>query len=379
MNVVHISLTPLAGAPIRLVECLNQTDSVKARLIVFKPGQYKTRTYPGDLAWEKDREECLDLISNADILHFHHVLDLHANSFGIDFTRIARRGCRVVWQFHSHPEVVFQHCQGHAQIIKSDEVPQLVVGQFQERFYPFAKVVPNLVPIFSENHSPQPGKEKKIVFAPTSWNKGRESRWNTKGAAETIFETEQALIFRSTKLKVLQDVSLARVLRERREALLSIDEVFTGSYHLSSLESLAVGTPVIAYLDPRTVRTVKMLTGADKLPWVNCTINTLRKSLKSLTLPFAGLERRGRESRAWMEKYWRPERMTRHYLDAYQNLIDFGKVMDERESADRRVSVLESPEIQAADLAWKREMELYYSKKRKPGHFYTWLARWFNR
>ena len=60
--VVHLALSPLAGSPIRIVEALNRHTNVEARLIVLKPNIYGSRTFAGDLGWDSDKEQAIELL-----------------------------------------------------------------------------------------------------------------------------------------------------------------------------------------------------------------------------------------------------------------------------------------------------------------------------
>lgn len=83
MLVVHLTYTPLAGAPIRIVNALNAFTNVKARLINLNPNAYNSRVFPEDLIWQQDKNIALSLISAADIIVCHHPMDLVNNKFGI--------------------------------------------------------------------------------------------------------------------------------------------------------------------------------------------------------------------------------------------------------------------------------------------------------
>ena len=76
IKVIHFSITPLAGSPIRIVKALTEHTDVKARLVVLQPHAYGERTFENDLTWEHDREEALSLLEEADIIHLHHYMDL---------------------------------------------------------------------------------------------------------------------------------------------------------------------------------------------------------------------------------------------------------------------------------------------------------------
>ena len=53
MLIVHISYTPLAGSPIRIVNSINKHTVLKARLLNLDPNNYNKRIFEEDLIWEK--------------------------------------------------------------------------------------------------------------------------------------------------------------------------------------------------------------------------------------------------------------------------------------------------------------------------------------
>lgn len=80
MLIVHIAFSPLAGAPIRIVNALNAYTNMHARLINTNPAGYGKRTFPEDLIWkEANKEECLELISKADIIQCYHWIDFDSD------------------------------------------------------------------------------------------------------------------------------------------------------------------------------------------------------------------------------------------------------------------------------------------------------------
>ena len=48
MICVHVSYTPLAGSPIRIVNALNKWTDIKARLINLNPNIYGDRVFEED-------------------------------------------------------------------------------------------------------------------------------------------------------------------------------------------------------------------------------------------------------------------------------------------------------------------------------------------
>ena len=71
IRVIHLAITPVAGSPWNTVTALKAHSNVDARLIVLNPTAYGSRTFPNDLVWENNRDECLTVLAAADIVHLH--------------------------------------------------------------------------------------------------------------------------------------------------------------------------------------------------------------------------------------------------------------------------------------------------------------------
>jgi len=149
-KVIHIALTPLAGSPIRIVRALNTHTNIAARLLTVN--EYSSATgfsFPADLCWwmKEDRAAFSQALEAADVIHLHHWMDLENNPLGINFSRHLSRGKKIIRQFHSNPKAVAHHARTPPDTILGDPLPQLTIPQLHERFYPRARIVPNIVPI----------------------------------------------------------------------------------------------------------------------------------------------------------------------------------------------------------------------------------------
>jgi hypothetical protein len=331
MRTAHFALTPLAGSPIRIVNALNRHTSIRARLVTHDTRAYGPRTFEEDIDWRTGKEQALDALEQADVIVLHHFIDLSDNPFGIDFGRQIGRGKKVVRQFHAAPATIARTFGCDVARILSDPLPQLVVAQYHERHYPRARPVPLLVPIDDEAYTPLEGRPDgngprdpvRIFYGPTFAASAWSSRWDTKGAPET-----RRLLKRLERgpgrivAVVSRDLPHARSLAERRRSDIVIDEMVTGSFHTSSLESLAQGVPTFAYLDRRTMRTLMELTGTLDLPWMNFRLEEAEGPLRALAAD-ADLRRElGRNSRRWMERYWREDTLVGHYERAIADVLE---------------------------------------------------------
>lgn len=325
MKIAHISITPLAGSPIRIINAINKTSTFQARLITFDIQAYGERVFENDLDWKKQREESISVLESADILHFHHFFDFTNNVFNIDFTKFKGKKIR---QYHTSPYTIAKNIGIIPENIINDEIPQLVISQFHERYYPRAVLVPNIIPIFDQDYSPAlndfPKSSKYIFFSPTASISVFDSRWDTKGAPETIKLVNQIVQNTALDLEVISNQPHKKVLHAKKNSYISIDEVVTGSYHISSLESLSQGVPTLCYLDKRTEAIVREITSCyeDPLPWLNFHLTKMDRPIKKLINDINLRNELGKNSRQWVEKYWNEGEMIKFYLNAYINLVE---------------------------------------------------------
>ena len=328
MKIVHISHTPVAGQPLIIVNALNRHTPHQARLITFDIAFYGSRTFDYDIDWQLERETALEILESADIIHLHQYWDLVENEFGIDFTRYERGGTRLIRQFHSVPSLLNAGDQELADEIAGSDVPLLALSHHQERYYPHARVVPLMVPVMDKRYLPveslPSSTEKSILFSPTTFVSAAESRWDSKGAPETL-----ALLYGCAEIvpkvavNFVHDMPHGLLLEQRRNSYLAVDDIVTGTYHTTSLESLSMGVPVLAYLDSRVAENVRHISGClVPLPWVDFHLHEARGALIELLRDGELRAELGQYSRSWMEKYWNDKALIQFYVDAYVDLID---------------------------------------------------------
>ncbi|CAH2790813.1 MAG: hypothetical protein CBCREVIR_1328 [Candidatus Burkholderia crenata] len=139
MKVVHIFNTPIAGSPGNIVSALNRLTDVQARHIVSNSSAYSNRTFAVNIDW-KTQQQALDVIAHADVIQVHQFFSLD-ETFGPTFRQ---RDKKIIKQYHSAPDFWAKGDAGLIERIVYQDVPQLVIAQGPERYYPFARVVPNV-------------------------------------------------------------------------------------------------------------------------------------------------------------------------------------------------------------------------------------------
>ena len=336
MNVVHISNTPVAGSPGNIVSALNRLTNIRARHIVFNSSAYRTRTFAVDIDWKTGREEALDAIASADIIHLHQFFSLD-ETFGPGFQ--SRFGTKkLIRQYHSAPDL---WAKGDAALIAgivNEAMPQLVIAQGPERYYPFARVVPNVIPLYDPRYLPmEPPEGLPIVaFSPSGRASAWKTRWETKGTPQTLALLRKLQREGLCELQVIVDTPHDECLRMRQRAAIVIDECVTGNYHQSGLEALSQGKPTLGYLDQRVQAQIRKLTGATELPWIDVRLEEAEQPLRDLLASRSLRTALGAASRTWMETYYDDAKLIQHFHRAYLDLFEaperFGVARFESES-----------------------------------------------
>jgi hypothetical protein len=316
-KVLHLSKTPIAGSPGIISRMINLYSSWTSIIHVTR----KTLS-AGDFSidYQQSIEENMlkDNIEDADIIHFH-------NSGPREWS--LKAGKPFVIQLHSEPKVMNRLAK---------EYPNncVTIAQKHAILYQTLPAVPNLIPVFDEMYCRNGSGDENIihiVYAPTSRAEplSYENTCQGKGYLKTldVLSRIKNYYLEKVRISILTQKSKEEILRAKGTADIVIDECVTGGYHLSSLEALSLGAVTIANLMPEVKQLIYKITGSnsDNLPWVNCSIEKLDETLEKLIelklnnpKAFAELKRKGR---LWMEEYWNPATLVKHYTSLYNRTL----------------------------------------------------------
>jgi hypothetical protein len=321
---VHISVTPLAGAPSDIVKAINLSEEWRAVSFVLYPNAYGPRIYQGSNSVVDNVALFHESVDRADLIHLHHYFDLERNGFGIDFKKVATQK-PVVMHFHSHPDFVCRHAD-----VASDELyrPQLthaVVAQHQERFYPTA--TPLRTPIWPESIELSEAKKasKKIIyFNPTSDVEPHEGRWETKGGKSFVQLLQNSVLPERFELRVFRgNLRYEDALSEIAGADFVIDDLFTGGIHRTSIEGLAYGKIVFCRIDERTKLFYKSSYGQIP-PVVAVSAKALPRAIEALSNNQPILDRLCITGKIYFELVYNQLSIMKEYCNFYNSLISGG-------------------------------------------------------
>lgn len=367
MLVVHVSLTPLAGSPIRIVSALNRHTSVRARLVNRAPGAYGARRFPEDLDWTADGDEARAEIARADVVHFHHWFEFGSvrNPFQFDFLGAMKPGARHVMHWHSSPEFTARNAGVDAEHLLAAPLPQFVVAQYHERYYPNALPVPLIVDHARSAIPPErdAGAVPHVVFTPSQSLSWHAERWETKGKPEVAGVLRRLQRRGILRASIEQELPFDACQRLRATADIVIDDVVTGSFHTTSLEALSMGKPTICWLDARARAVLSELTGTTDLPIVDAPLHALERVLVELCAQRALLHRLGRYAHDWMREYYREEDMVARYVRAYDELIATGFLA--RPARDAHGTARDWLNAGLPDLIWSARRRRFHPHRLK--------------
>jgi hypothetical protein len=303
MKILHLSETTLSGSPIRISNLVNKYTEHESRHMVWHRKVFN-RVFPCDLVGEEmtpvDREYWLHW---ADIVCFHNIYDK-----------------QTLFKYHlipKKPSVIQIHSPREdfdAKSVIDSKLPIAVIAQFHVRQWPEKSfIVPNVVDINDPSYVPINRKNSSpiISFAPSN---GNGKGWNNKGYSTVDFFLKRQREFQYQKIF---NRPFEECLKMKSFADIGIDDIHTGSYHLSCLEYLALGVATICYTDDQTDRVVKDITGCSKLPWIHRGKDNIVAPLHQALQQHQAL---GMASRKWMETYWNPKILCDHYIKMYESL-----------------------------------------------------------
>lgn len=316
MKILHLSDTTLSGSPIRLSNLYAKYSEHESRYITSTP-VIQDRVFPCDMvADDMTNDELEYWLDWADILHFHN--------------RWKRQEIfqRVPFKYKKKPSLIQIHSprlsEDFTQEVKSKK-PLAIISQYHPREWKkeLKYIIPNVVDIYDDNHICNPSKyghaSPIVGYAPSNWNaKG----WDNKGYGFMNDFLKRLEMFKGA-------ITYQRIIRKpwleamfmKQSCHVGIDEVVTGSYHLSSLEFLAMGCATFAYLDEQTEAVCKETIGADHLPWINVQESEFKSRFRQL-LQEENWDEIGIDSRKWMEKYYDPRRLCEIYTNMYTQVLE---------------------------------------------------------
>lgn len=312
MKILHLSDTTLSGSPFRIASLFDKYTEHTVRHIVWEAVTHSTRVFPVDLIGSMmSREAIQALMDEADVIHYHNRWQ-RQNIF--QKTGIKPPKKPSVIQIHSPRD-----SENFSEEIASG-VPLAVIAQYHVRQWPELRFeIPNVVDIHDPLMVPKERPKRTrpfISYAPSSQTgKG----WNDKAYSVVNPVLRRMWLKHEIIYDRIVNTPFEAAMARKTLADIGIDEVATGSYHLSSLEYLSMGVACFAHIDAQTEAAIKRVTGCTELPWIRSDAKQFTTKLLQ-TIKESEWKTLGNNSRRWMENFWNPQALCNHYLNMYEAL-----------------------------------------------------------
>jgi hypothetical protein len=257
------------------------------------------------------KEEILKWFDWADVIHYHNRYSTQKIFKNHDLKPPKKPS---LIQIHSPRE-----SEDFSDVLQSG-VPIATIAQYHERQWPEKRfIVPNVVDIHDPLHMPIEKPNRVLPFISYSPSNAVCKGWDDKSYSTVSPVLRRMSVNREIIYHKIFNMPHTECLKVKQNANIGIDEVTTGSYHMSSLEFLSMGVACMGRLDAQCEKTVKDLTGADWLPWVMSSTTNFKSDLIKL-IRTRGYIEAGKKSREWMEKYWNPEAICSFFTELYESL-----------------------------------------------------------
>lgn len=312
MKILHLSDTTLSGSPIRIVNLFKKYTNHEVSHIVWEPVAHRYRVFPTDkIGPQMSRDEIQAELESADVIHYHN---RWARQRLFHTTGLTPPKKPSVIQIHSPRD-----SENFSEEIDSG-IPLAVIAQYHVRQWPeLTFEIPNVVDIHDPTMVP---KERSklgiplISYAPSNWNaKG----WDDKGYSVIHPILKRMWLHHEIFYDRIVQAPFEEAMKRKQASHLGVDEIVTGSYHLSSLEYLSMGIACFANIDPLTEAAIKRVTGCVHLPWIVANPENFHMKLREI-LWKKNWRDLGVMARNWMEFFWAPQQLIGHYERMYAAL-----------------------------------------------------------
>jgi len=330
MRILHIARSNLAGAPYHISSFLNKYSNFENKCLA----SLKNENAEYDIAWrwkdkriQEDIKQFRKLLDWCDILHIHNQPPLMNGSRGWEMLDNFKKP--IVMQVHSEPnkvESIYNNLCQHFTISALLVIAQYhAVHMFTENFFP----VRNAIDIYDEYLMPTQNNNDLLHITYSPSNKVSlerlQSKWKSTWAYKSYPEVMNTLTDLEKKeiitYEVFDNVPFRQSLLRRQKGDIHIDDIYTGSYHKSSLEGLSQGKVVFANIKDWMFNFLKDFLHCEFIPWVVTDKESLESNIQLFNDNRKLLKEKKSESRSWMVEYWNPQLIVNDYYNIYKELV----------------------------------------------------------
>ncbi len=321
--VVHITPTPLVGAPYQISNAINSyaQDFESVVLCLNDYPSSLAGVFPNQMIFFNKKNYFLieRILAKASIIHIHNFYD---GEIIKNISKVAgdKNKARFIYQVHSPTRegpIFYDNFTSFVDVVFDKK---FVVGQYQPRLYQDFIPVPNIVGDSANISIAENDAKTNILFSPAHNRTG--GRWNDKYSKtldEAMLSIQQLQL---ANIIQVSNVNQYELFNLRKQCQISIDEIVTGGFHQISLEALACGNAVINNADCLSMMQLSYFAKNHELPpFINANENSINKVLTELLFNKDKLAYYQQSSFDYFNKNLRVEHLINFYLDEYRELV----------------------------------------------------------
>ncbi|MFK4751992.1 hypothetical protein [Oceanobacter antarcticus] len=312
-KIVHISPTPLVGAPGKIALAQRQTGKESICFILSDyPSSgplYQKFSSNSILLTEDNSDFFYEKISGADVVHIHNFIpDKHEK-------KIRSSIGESLLVYHAHSPLR----EGPLFYDRSTQLSydvKLVVGQHWGRLHTEHIAVPNIIFDTPSINLRKEGELLKVMYSPTHKHKGR---WTSKGSSKLDKVLDGLLSCKMIELiRPKKPVSPYELFQLRRTCHLTIDEIITGGFHQVSIEGMCAGNIVVNGADFLGKACYSRFSDGEFPPFLYANDDTITDTLVNLASNVEETRRMQQESYDFFVKYCDYKKLVEFYDVAYR-------------------------------------------------------------
>lgn len=329
IKVVQLARIPCANSGYYLSQLINQySQFFESRYILGSEYSQKYndivpfRKFPTDLFWQTEKEQCIEIIKKADIIHIHH--GFWGETEEIQNLLKNKKVITTVYDLSLiHNQQYYRRKKAISTLLTVADQPAQK-RTFSEWSQAYVPLINCLFDENTEKHNERP----VVLFAPT--NRYPITNNSSKGYYEVlkiIDELKQENY--DFEFVLVEGISHEEDLNAKRKADIIIDDVINQTFHNTALQSACFGAIALTgYSD-------------ENYPFIETDLRTLKsKLIYYITNPEA-LKEEQRKIVQWRKLNYNPYKLLQRYEQLYDKLITTKSVNPELLPIQRKLDIFE--------------------------------------
>lgn len=341
LKVVQLSSNPISGSPYELWKLLQSSVLIESHFISGTDhyqaiDNVPARHFPCELLWNEDKEKCIKLIQQADILHAHNTI------FPENLKDYIKPHQKIVVQLYSvHRDALKEQIDA---ALKIANIIVIAEQPWQKRVY--QNISTTYLPLVKTqfNNGKKSNIRPLVIYAPT--NKYDLTHIYSKGYNEVLNVINKLKERYNFDFRLIEGVNYTRNLDLKRDGDIFIDDIINDeAFHGSSIEGAAYGGVSLTNY-----------TGED-YPFYKTDLNTLENNLVELISNPDKLKEEQSKIHKWFKNVYYPSLLKRYEQFYFYECLE---QQEDNANDDTKDMLYAKYEIMKIMTEWLKKHEIFH-------------------